>query len=517
MSIDVHSLDDDNTLSLVEVLSDPELTLQAIVLHQNLPVLNNNAPMTTDSCAKALDDVFCCDAADVDDDEPVAKREKVSEASLPPATPFQRSVISYIGTALVPAKFDPKKAIALGVPRGPLFGRLTKGETITLSNGKIINPADVMDIDALSPRFAVLDCPSQECFDQLIAHSAFSEDSLTYVPMSCCIHYTPQELFDTDHYQSFLHRFGPNCKHILVNRHAFCDAPPMYRSAHINHLKLNAVDPDIFPLYASSDSLSVQHKPMPSNCFRAENLLRFAMSPVKDIGFDRCDIPMPIDIEAEVSSVLQANSEYSDAMTALQSNLSASKMIAHPLDRFQRDNAPEIVFLGTGSAIPSKYRNVSSTFLRIDAETCILLDCGEGTLGQLRLQFGVDQQTRCLDDHVDTLSSSSSSATSPAESLSGLDQMLFQLSAIFISHMHADHHLGLQSILCARERLRHALKSKNDGNDTMQDMLVIGPSQLLPFLCDFQSSLAQPLRFHFIDNASIQVLPLVASVIFALC
>jgi len=44
----------------------------------------------------------------------------------------------------------------------------------------------------------------------------------------------------------------------------------------------------------------------------------------------------------------------------------------------------EITFLGTGSSQPSKYRNVSSIYINLFAQGGILLDCGEGTLGQLR-------------------------------------------------------------------------------------------------------------------------------------
>jgi len=44
----------------------------------------------------------------------------------------------------------------------------------------------------------------------------------------------------------------------------------------------------------------------------------------------------------------------------------------------------EITFLGTGSSQPSKYRNVSSIYINLFARGGILLDCGEGTLGQLK-------------------------------------------------------------------------------------------------------------------------------------
>lgn len=43
-----------------------------------------------------------------------------------------------------PGQFNPEKAIALGIKAGPLFGRLQKGEEITLEDGRIIKPSDVM-------------------------------------------------------------------------------------------------------------------------------------------------------------------------------------------------------------------------------------------------------------------------------------------------------------------------------------------------------------------------------------
>ncbi len=41
-------------------------------------------------------------------------------------------------------EFFPDKAIALGVPRGPLFSRLQNGEDITLDDGKVVRSSDVM-------------------------------------------------------------------------------------------------------------------------------------------------------------------------------------------------------------------------------------------------------------------------------------------------------------------------------------------------------------------------------------
>jgi ribonuclease Z len=43
-----------------------------------------------------------------------------------------------------PGKFDPEAAARLGVPAGPLFGRLQAGEDVTLSDGRVVKPSDVL-------------------------------------------------------------------------------------------------------------------------------------------------------------------------------------------------------------------------------------------------------------------------------------------------------------------------------------------------------------------------------------
>ena len=43
-----------------------------------------------------------------------------------------------------PGRFDVDKARALGVPAGPLFGRLQNGESVTLENGETIDPDQVL-------------------------------------------------------------------------------------------------------------------------------------------------------------------------------------------------------------------------------------------------------------------------------------------------------------------------------------------------------------------------------------
>jgi len=72
----------------------------------------------------------------------------------------------------------------------------------------------------------------------------------------------------------------------------------------------------------------------------------------------------------------------------------------------------KIVFLGTGGTYPSKFRNVASIAIQIPGEV-MLFDCGEGTQRQLM--------------HAPV--------------------SFMQVKRVFISHLHADHFLGLPGLI----------------------------------------------------------------------
>ncbi|GAA5968545.1 hypothetical protein JCM11641_007673 [Rhodosporidiobolus odoratus] len=100
--------------------------------------------------------------------------------------------------------------------------------------------------------------------------------------------------------------------------------------------------------------------------------------------------------------------------------------------------------LGTGSAIPSKYRNVSSTLLHLprlgeggtEAEQrYILLDAGEGTWGQIARRFGAG-----------------------GDGKPGKEEVLRGIKLLFLSHLHQDHHAGTITILRQRAKLDPAPK-----------------------------------------------------------
>uniref|UniRef100_A0A8C8HHN1 Zinc phosphodiesterase ELAC protein 2 n=1 Tax=Oncorhynchus tshawytscha TaxID=74940 RepID=A0A8C8HHN1_ONCTS len=81
------------------------------------------------------------------------------------------------------------------------------------------------------------------------------------------------------------------------------------------------------------------------------------------------------------------------------------------------------------------------------ATQSVLLDCGEGTFGQLCRHYG-----------------------------DSVDETLAKISTVFISHMHADHHTGLLSLLFQRERALATL------GKAFSPIYLIAPVQMMTWL-----------------------------------
>lgn len=133
---------------------------------------------------------------------------------------------------------------------------------------------------------------------------------------------------------------------------------------------------------------------------------QFTLRPYGQLGLDRSSIPsqesLPETISAlhsDMPEILDAvhhvsqlawGSAKTDEKTPVEDN---NAMVEEPwleenyvpscLENIRRDDL-EIVLLGTGSSQPSKYRNVSSIYINLFLKGSMLLDCGEGTLGQLK-------------------------------------------------------------------------------------------------------------------------------------
>lgn len=115
-----------------------------------------------------------------------------------------------------------------------------------------------------------------------------------------------------------------------------------------------------------------------------------------------------------------------------------------------------LLFLGTGSAVPSKYRNVSSILYRLSSNHLILLDCGEGTFNQLLRVY------QC-----------------------SIDSVLQSLDVVIISHSHADHHLGLPLLLTALAKYQRDIILGDDEKRRKRNekkLLIFAPRRVKVFL-----------------------------------
>jgi len=92
-----------------------------------------------------------------------------------------RHRVPSVGWALVeddrPGRFDVDKARALGIPEGPLFGALQRGESVTLEDGTVVTPDGLVGEDRLG-RTVVISGDTRPC-DAMVA-SALDADVLIH-------------------------------------------------------------------------------------------------------------------------------------------------------------------------------------------------------------------------------------------------------------------------------------------------------------------------------------------------
>mmetsp|Transcript_5293 Transcript_5293/g.7109 ORF Transcript_5293/g.7109 Transcript_5293/m.7109 type:complete len:548 (+) Transcript_5293:181-1824(+) len=140
----------------------------------------------------------------------------------------------------------------------------------------------------------------------------------------------------------------------------------------------------------------------------------------------------------------------------------------------------ELIFTGTGSAVPCKHRNVTGIYLRMNNGNAIMLDIGEGTTGLLLRSWKHTAASRRYCKNVDSDNSSFISSF-----MEEFHQRLRGIKAIWISHPHADHHLGLLRLLAER----NALCGSNTAgsNDSVDPVVLIAPPSMFRFLSEYST------------------------------
>ncbi|KAG8446022.1 hypothetical protein GDO86_013773 [Hymenochirus boettgeri] len=336
------------------------------------------------------------------------------------------------------------KAKELGLPVGtaaigPIIADLKAGRSITY-NGKEIFPEDVCTPTEPGPVFIVVECPSEEFISPVNENETFKkyQEGKSQSPVALVIHMAPECVLHSAIYRQWMERFGPQTEHLILNENA--STFHNVRSYKIQS-QLNLVHPDMFPLLPTA-----QKKENRADILgvRGECLLKYQLRP--KLEWQR-DSVTGYDTSEFVKEAMELPG-FAEALKTCKDNLEFNAADSNE----SKPQYPEIIFLGTGSAVPMKTRNVSSTLLNVSPSRSLLLDCGEGTFGQLYRHYG---------DKV--------------------DEVLSNLSVIFVSHIHADHHTGLLNILLQRERSMVAL------GKPVTPVSVIGPTLLMTWLNQYNS------------------------------
>ncbi|XP_024892683.1 ribonuclease Z, mitochondrial [Temnothorax curvispinosus] len=310
-----------------------------------------------------------------------------------------------------------EKCVEKGMKPGPLFGLLKAGKDVTLPDGTVVLSKDVCSPATPGPTLIIVECPSEDYLESFVNHPAFArhqtgtatKDDVPY----CVIHFTPQNVMDNSRYVNWMGKFGLGTRHIVVNEENECMGT---EAVHRHQHKLHMLHPEIFPFLneesfqkrTRAEDLPIIHRPRTHHTIHLQPQLTFDTE--NEVSLHPKEY---VDEVFEFDGIL-------DALAELQADISARTKTLPVGEEY-----PKIVMLGTGSSIPSKVRNTSGILLWVDEDHTMLLDCGEGTFGQIARIYGRSETPNVLKT----------------------------IKAVYVSHMHADHHIGLIGVLKERGKV----------------------------------------------------------------
>lgn len=336
--------------------------------------------------------------------------------------------------------FMPKKAKELGVPMGPMYGQLANGRSVTLGDGRVIKPDDVLDATLPGPGMAVLDVPDVHYLPDLLQKLTSMQEARILDDTHAFMWILGEGIVQSQAFVNLTASF-PNVKHVV----AAADHSPDYLSMQASGAsatRLNQIRPEMFGIPRHNNNV-LNGQALSNDLVRAERGLMLQAAPKFEIM--RKDVPDFLDIQATVQGLSDAT------RTLIPANSAPSSPSGEKYDDIS------IRTLGTGSAMPSKYRNVSANLLHIPSLGYFIFDAGEDTLGQLKRSYN------------------------PAE----VENILCNLHMIWISHLHADHHLGTISILV--EHAKIARRRARDGQPLAHKLYLVSERNMADYLEDYKS------------------------------
>ncbi|KAG0738113.1 hypothetical protein G6F35_006069 [Rhizopus arrhizus] len=336
---------------------------------------------------------------------------------LPYTRPYPAAISYICQGATLPRKFNKDAALALGVRPGPLYGQLHKGQSVTLEDGRVVTQDMVCDPPKPGHVFMLIDCPSVAYIDQLIGSEKFKEfQTGGSQQANVILHFLGNDVIHDERYKQWVASFGENTDHIFSSQE-LCRQDVQFTSHALCQVKLSKLNETIFPVpkYSVTPEFNISDiDGLPTKSFALDNMATYNLEPKRNLEYLNRPIFDHTNRELPEIKAIENNKEYNDA--ADLARLEASKV---DISQAFPGHDVEVITLGTGSSIPAKYRNVSATLVKIPDYGSIMLDAGEGTYGQMIRRFGIES----------------------------LEREMRSLGCIFVSHLHADHHLGVVQLI----------------------------------------------------------------------
>ena len=307
-------------------------------------------------------------------------------------------------------KFNPKAAVSLGVPPGPDFARLTEGNSVQNDKGETVYPEQVLGKTKPGGGFALIDLPSVEYVAGLVSRPEWDAQEVM-LGVEAIVWNLGSGVADDTRLQDFIQKLH-GFKHVISSPD-YCANYLAMKSASAAAIRHSQLDAERFSIPLHDNRTRALPESL-SHCTIAHRGINIQLEP--EVVIRTPQVPDLLNTAEVLNSTpkkvlrLAAKARYK-----IESEANSAKMEQESL----LCPDAEIIPLGTGSALPSKYRNVSSTLVRIPGVGSYLFDCGENTFGQLSRLYSAQELKNVLQD----------------------------LKLIWISHMHADHHLGTASVI----------------------------------------------------------------------
>ena len=341
---------------------------------------------------------------------------------LPDTSPSPVSMSYIIRSHDLRGKFDTKKATELRVKPGADFGRLARGESVVSMDGETITSEMVLGAPRPGRGMAILDLPSTDYIEPLLNRPEWNTPE-AIASLEVCVWILGPGVAEDRRLQEFM-TSKTEYKHI-VSSADYCANPIVFKAVGRATTHFSVLDEERYqvPLH--------NNRRLPPPGWNQET------KPGIQTAVTGLTVEMEPNFKITLDKKQEATLDIKYIKNGVRDNvLREASQIRQQLERPEfvekhdtlRQKIPgsdaEIIALGTGSSLPSSYRNVSGTLLRVPGSGSYLLDAGEGTLGQLRRVLSPSEFTEVMRD----------------------------LKMIWISHLHADHHLGTVSMIKAWHR-----------------------------------------------------------------